>query len=244
MWAMFVVAFAGIAAAIASKSNRRALPGGTVANYSNNVKAWEPAVQAIASLAGVPWRFAMEWLRAESGGNPCAFGLATQFGPDGKLPREIGLFQLYNPNDFQKLGVDPAAMRAYCVPGTQRLSRKLTPEEVQYQIEAGIGLIKLCQAEADKTMAAVGVDWHHGADYWAMVKLYHALPVILRPGLANVAKRLGRPPINWMEFRKTYEDIVPAAKFNPKLKKQNREWRALNNAQETGAYGDDGGGIA
>jgi hypothetical protein len=57
--------------------------------------------------------FAMKWGEIESGGNPCAVGNPGQIEPSNGQPAEIGLGQLYNPDNFRTLHRDPAAFRAY-----------------------------------------------------------------------------------------------------------------------------------
>ena len=56
--------------------------------------------------------FAKAWGDMESGWNPCSVGNPGQLGPDGQ-PAEIGLGQLYNPDDFRAFGQTPANYRAY-----------------------------------------------------------------------------------------------------------------------------------
>lgn len=78
--------------------------------WSSTVANLIPSVSPRTPLA-----FAMKWLEIESGGNPCAVGDPGQLGPDGN-PAEIGLGQLYNPDDFVAFGAKAADFRAYCNP--------------------------------------------------------------------------------------------------------------------------------
>lgn len=57
--------------------------------------------------------FARKWLEIESGGNPTAVGDPGQLGEGSSEPAEIGLGQLYNPDDFRHFGISPQAFRAY-----------------------------------------------------------------------------------------------------------------------------------
>lgn len=57
--------------------------------------------------------FAMKWGAIESDWNPCAVGNPGQIESGSGQPAEIGLGQLYNPDDFHAFHQDPAAFRAY-----------------------------------------------------------------------------------------------------------------------------------
>lgn len=226
---------------------------------------WRNYVKIAATVAGVPWEVAYAWIGIESEGNECAVGEPTATGPDG-YPREIGLVQLYNPDDFRRLGAAPSEMCAYCVrpdagprllrdsdggyrDGTernpQRPSRKMTPAEIGRHVGLAMAFIRDKQSDADHYLTMHNVRWPtHGADYWRMVKLVHALPTIVKTGLGQVVAKLGRPPNSWWEFRTTYETINPRARYNPKVKKQDGYWRALANAEWTGGNFVDHEGVA
>lgn len=215
---------------------------------SPQVAQWDPIVIAKAILAGVPFPFARAYLAAESGGNPCAVGELTATGPDGS-PKEIGLFQVYNPDDFKALGVKPSELVAYCVrpaPGQknpQKLARPMTAAEMERHVDVGIANILRQKSFADHYLAAAGYTWHPDTpDYWSAVKLVHALPVEENPGFSQVAHHLGRAPISWREFRTTYELIQPRARFNAAKaqahpeQEQDGYFRALDNAEWTGMH--------
>ena len=198
------------------------------------IKKWEPITIAIAVPAKIPWQYAQAWIAIESSGNPCAIGEKNKYGPDGN-PKEMGLFQLYNPDDLKSLKATGDELRAYCIPGTQKLSRVMTSVEIRRHVELGIGLILKCKRRADQFLTANKVNWSpSGRDYWRFVKLYHALPAIVSPGLSDVCKALGYPPRTWSEFRAAYEKLNPRARFNPNVEKQDGYYRALDNAQWTG----------
>ncbi len=183
--------------------------GGTV-EYPNggyHTKVWEPLAQALAIPAGLPWQLVVRWVDLESGGNPCAVGKSATNGPKG-LPREVGLGQLYNPDDFAKLNYNPSEFRAYCVPGTQRCSRPLTPAEMSQQVRAVVDLANRCRRDAERDMTQNGVAWR-GRDLWALTKLQHGLPGLSRSGLPAVVKSLGRPPTSFQEFHATLSMLSP-----------------------------------
>ena len=235
LWLVGLGAFA-VLMTLAGKARGESLNVSNINTKTSSVVKWSPAVQAIATLENIPWQFAMAWLAVESGGNVCAYGVPSAKGPDGQ-PQELGLFQLYNPDDLKRFGATGAELRAYCVPGTQKQSRELTPEELGRHIKLGIQLIKYSAAQSGRYMAESGISWPtSGKDYWRAVKLWHALPVIVKSGFASVTKKLGHPPRTWSEFRKTYETINPRARFVPGKDKQDGYYRALDNAEKTGEF--------
>ena len=73
--------------------------------------SWSPLVTSLVAGGPIDPRFAMAWLTMESGGNPAAIGSPAQLGPDG-FPREVGLGQLYNPDDFARQGLTTTPFRA------------------------------------------------------------------------------------------------------------------------------------
>ncbi len=164
---------------------------------------WEPVIAVYATAARVPIEFAVQWEGEESGGNPCAIGKPGAKGPDGN-PREMGIAQLYNPDDLRDFGVTGDELRAYCVPGTQTVSRPLTEAEVQQQASLLVRKISKSRSEASHYMTLAGARWpSDGVDFWRLVKLVHGLPGLVH-GLVTVAHHLGRAP-SWSEFRRVIE---------------------------------------
>jgi hypothetical protein len=162
--------------------------------------------------------FVVAWMSFESGGNPCAIGVLGQTSADGSnnLPRELGLGQLYNPDDCRTAGIDPSTLRAYSsgyagnpslVRGTaeyaadrkraESVARALTSEEEEDQVRYTLlWKIQQCATKAD----SIGVSWAT-SDWWKLVKAPHALPGILNQGMPAVISQLGRAPVDWAEFR-------------------------------------------
>lgn len=260
--AVFPVAWSPIPMAAAPQQPPRPVSA-TMTKIQINENAWQilqwqPAVSAEMILHGIPAAFGMAWLAVESGGNPCAVGESTATGPDGN-PREVGLFQIYNPDDFKAIGGTAAEICAYCarpLPGARQHKTDdggyrdgtlanpqrqtislLSPQQVGRQAELGRKLIELKRRYADHYLAASGIKWSvDGPDYWAAVKAPHAYPPIINTGLAQVARHLGRAPLSWREFRATYEAIEPRARFNPAVTQQSPYFRGLENAEWTGFH--------
>lgn len=176
---------------------------------------WLPYVQPLAAAAGIPTAYAQKWNEVESVGQPCAVGWPfASF--DGVHPLESGIAQLYGPDDYKALGIDPAAFRAYCAPqymatykdanGKQRQAlafsqnhtRALTPAEMNAQAKALIDKIVISAHLADQLLAG---RWDRNSfDYWAFVKLRgHGIPA-LAGCIPIVADYRGHFP-SWAEFR-------------------------------------------
>ena len=157
--------------------------------------------------------FSMKWLEIESDGTPCAIGRLDQTAADGSnpYPREMGIGQGYNPDDFRAQGVDPAAFRAYCQPPSemqqllqeysaahargdtatmhqvmvkaQTRTRELTSDEVDSQVRHTLtNKISAGVAKADEVVARYGLQGWGGVDQWKLAKCDHALPRILNDG--------------------------------------------------------------
>lgn len=176
---------------------------------------WEPIVRTLLSTAPysrLDFRAVMAWGDMESGWNACAIGEPgdTYQGQ----PREIGLGQLYNPDDFNRIKlVTPAKLRAYCIPGTQRRSRKLTADEMIEQVRYTIlDPMTWGVAKANEAVHAYGLSAWSVPDFYKLVKAPHALPGIIGSGLPAVVKKLGRAPQSWNEFRQTLGMDDPEAR--------------------------------
>jgi hypothetical protein len=189
-----------------------------------DVESWRGLVTKLAG--DIPVAFVQAWNTKESGGNPCAFGSANAKGPDGN-PLEMGLGQLYNPDDFDALGIDAGSWRTYCEAGTQNVTRDLTADECTSQVKGLIGLINRCRTAARK----FNPGWSEtSADFWRLVKLNHALPGLLQ-GMTAVTKQLGRAPNDWAEFRAT---VVTVTLDTETMKYSSEFDKELDNAETTG----------
>lgn len=215
------------------------------------IARWHPLVYGSAVVWGPRMhadykqltQFAMAWLGIESGGNECAVGNKYTVVPPGNAPREIGLWQIYNPDDFKKLGIDPLELVSYCVrpaagqPNPQKLAHPTTDAQKARHVDIGMQVIADKRAYADHYLGASGVRWPNDSpDHWRMVKAVHALPVLANTAIAQVTKRLGRAPSSWHEYRSTYEAINHRARYVPGKPRgeQDGYWRALENAEWTG----------
>lgn len=195
------------------------------------MKQWAPLVASRAAFAGFAPEFIMRWIEVESGGNPCAVGKIGVNGPDGN-PREMGLGQIYNPDDLKTLGATGAELRAYCVPGTQKLSRPLTATEMDRQVALTIALAVKCRTAAKADYRAVGGDWSvlTARDQGKFTKLRHGLPVLSKAGHATARAHYGRPATSWSEF----VSAVSHASIKSTGDDSDRA-RILANAEKTGA---------
>lgn len=175
-----------------------------------SVSAWIPILGPRARAAHIPEPFAYAWIGEESGGNPCAIGRADQHGPDGNY-REMGIAQLYNPDDFTRFGIKPSDFRAYCSTDPnhpQDVTRELTDAEAAQQADGTIKKIQQVASEASHYLALAGCHWDpSGVDFWRMAKLVHGLPGLMH-GVVTVAHALGHPPTSWKEFRTAIENGV------------------------------------
>lgn len=241
MWVLFFAIGGLIALASRSAGSGSALSWGGKADVTNlgyTTIVWSPLIVALAVPEGIPYKYGMAWVNAESEGNPCVIGERDSFGPDGN-PREFGIAQVYNPDYYKFLGrgngiKNGNSRRAYCR-YPQTVTRMLTPEEMTEQVQDLVDVIKYCRDNADHMMALTNTSFPEPRDYWRFVKLYHALPSIVH-ALPQVVAKLGRAPTTWTEFRNTFCQVQPAAYHNPKVDRHHQSvyWRALQNAEDTG----------
>lgn len=219
------------------------------------LREWGALLAPGCAAGGIQLPYALRWIDLESGGNPCTVGYPAARGPDG-MPRELGIAQLYNPDDLDVLSpaLTGSEMRAYCVPGdqheivfrgrvirgfSQAMSRPMLPEEMRRQALSAIQLIGRCMVSASRDLAGVGATWSRtGRDYWALVKLQHGLPAISHQGLPAVTRQLGRPPRGWSEFRTSLADI----RLEPDVEKKYRDDfpKILDNAARCAAVISEG----
>lgn len=232
MWLVLGLAFATLAAlTVKGHAMSAKMTSGPINIHQAPVTMWTPAVLPLAIKYGIPADFASAWMAVESAGRACAYGDAGAKGPDGN-PKELGLFQIYNPDDLKLLNATGNELRAYCVPGTQKQSRDLTIEEIVRHVDLGMQLIKHCLNQAVAELVRNGIGWPaDGRDIWRACKLYHALPSIVHNGFTAATKHLGYAPVSWFEFRKAYVATNPSA-----AKVGSLYWRALENAERTGDF--------
>lgn len=222
---------------------------------------WHPYLAPLLATAAEPPAFAAKWLTIESDFQPCAVGnvFASFVWPkDGKrYPLEAGLAQLYGPDDYSLLGVEPSAFRAYAAPDylatwidakgmthsgiahSQVCVRALTPDEMHVQAKSVVDKITTARHAADRLLSSVGAVWSPtSADYWAFVKLQHALPGLAK-AIGYVRADLGRAPMSWVEFSAT---VLSRAVLDQIKAHDPNTWNHsagfandLHNAWETGA---------
>jgi len=213
------------------------------------LEQWRAYLAPGAAAHGIQLPYGLKWIDMESGGNPCAIGYPAAKGPDGN-PKEMGIAQLYNPDDLQRFGATGAELRAYCVPGdqhdvvykgktikgfSQALARPLTAAEMQRQADLAVDLMSssMIAATHDLTSIQASSAWSPSTrNYWALVKLQHGLPALSREGLPRVAAFLKRPPSSFKEFRTLIEN--GSVKLDDETEKEYRAdyARVFDNAEE------------
>lgn len=188
---------------------------------------WSIVLAPKALASGIPIQYLVSGITEESGGNPCAIGRPDQYGPDGQ-PREVGIWQFYNPDDLNYLKVSGASLRAYCNPKkvkytlhdangkpysvdgpSQEVARGLTSEEIIQQADMTIAKVSRDRQYAQIALANAGATWpqtgEHAIDFWRAVKLVHGLPGILTSGMPAFKAKTGHAPASWREWRHAIE---------------------------------------
>ena len=170
---------------------------------SYNTALWEPFLVSLLPR-GMPLQFAKNWIEIESGGNPCAIGVPGSLGTDGH-PKEQGIAQLYNPDDFNAHGIPSGSLRKYCSGKGQACTRPLTSEEMAAQVKGLIALIRSSVNYVANVLATNGAThlpgWSpSGEGFWRLVKTVHGLPGITN-GMKYVTAKLKRAPTGWEEFK-------------------------------------------
>jgi hypothetical protein len=242
--AALIAALAGLLMGKGSKKSSDNLKSSTgkVGNMTAayDVNTWAPLVHVLAAQQHPPYQdgYCLKWIAEESGGNPCAIGEKVN-GPDG-YPQETGIGQLYT--EYQSvLKFNNSEIRSYCVPGfSQQVSRALTAEEMTRQVQLLMDLIKYCKSNSDHYLSVSGANWSPTLqDYWKMVKLWHALPGLVK-ALPMVASKLGRPPNGWAEYKSVmlksgpnYGQMIAGA-TPQQIKVANRALKSFANAEACG----------
>jgi hypothetical protein len=205
-------------------------------------QTWQPLIEVLADqhIPQLDVPYLMEWITLESDGNPCAIGDPVN-GEGSNFPQEMGIMQVYNPDYISILGFDPAELRAYCGANfSQSVTRILTQDEMMYQGNLLIKLVDYCVTESNQYMMQASIAWGiNTQDYWKAVKLWHALPGLVK-GFPFVTQKLGRPPVDWKECIATLNTFGPnygGQVDNPtdaQVRAYNRAWTAFNNANSCG----------
>jgi len=196
----------------------RSTPATEDAVFSSSTEMWRPLVSA--QSGGIPVNFLLAWIQIESCGNPCSWTSSS----------EAGIFQLMPPDNIAQGGTSVAAIHPVppCVSGAQNTAyyTSLSSDQQYEQVRSGIQFVNYCRTQAHQALSNAGQDWGEDApDFWMMVKLWHALPGIIAPGLASAASTLGYPPNNWSDFLQG-----SAAQYST----------PIANAQWTGSFGIGG----
>jgi len=199
-----------------------------------SVEQWRSFIVDQAGQANQYVEFHAAWIAVESGGNPAAVGSIHATAPDG-YAREIGLYQLYNPDEVTLAGVTSADLRAGCAAptGTQQLIRPLTDDEKVTHIRAGVSYIAKRIITCDGYLASAVSDWND-RDRMRLVKLIHTLTGLPRAAVQFTRDRLGRGPTDWAELRATVESQDLSAYGGKNLQAYGPFTREFNNAEKVG----------
>ena len=218
---MWGLAFAAVLLLAIGKANANSLgtKGGqqVIDTKGYSTSSWIPYLSPLCQANSIPLSFMTFSIEEESNGNPCAIGAPGALGPDGN-PRELGIFQLYNPDDLQLLKVTGDQMRAFCVPGKiqvknragvlidthrQDVARLLTDDEMKQQASLAIGKVKQARNEAGRYILAASAKWSQ-IDTWRVVKLVHGLPGLVK-AIVTFTNQIGHAPSSWSEYRNAIE---------------------------------------
>lgn len=152
-----------------------------MANFPPIVERWRPYFAR--ELPDWPGDFVLAWIEMESGGKPNA---------QSRLD-ERGLSQI-SPDARVTIGMSSADW-AYLL--TPESSSSFDPNR---NVALAALSMRYIRKQADRWRAKYGINWS-GHDYWASVKLYHGLPVILRDGWgAYVTAHGGSAPPTWADM--------------------------------------------
>ena len=183
------------------------------------VEQWRPLLEKYAG--GIPIEFLLAWISRESAGTPCSY---TKY-------RESGIFQLMPPDNTDHGGTTEAALTVACDPdalarcragagGCNTLPvRALTSDEADEQVRSGVQYVNWARGVVHMAMPSLD---ESDPDFWRMVKMVHVLP--------GRVLQFGPGSSSWADFRARAASSTPA------------NW--LDNAEQVGAYGVGGGGIA
>lgn len=194
------------------------------------VESWRGLVTEMAN--GIPVEFLLNWIRVESGGNPCSVGIKG---------KEAGIAQTYHPDD-DKYGATFSQLRAACDGDTSKLARPLTDAERRLQVIVLVNYVTAAANTVRAQLLGAGATWVDAGplsrDFWRMVKLRHALPAIPAYCLKAYRSAVGKPPPDWQTWRRWFESLSASevVKINSVLQNwssSEQRARLLNNAEKT-----------
>lgn len=148
-----------------------ASPTGQPTSKMYTVEYWRPLLERFTAEGevgeGIPVEACLAWIKEESGGNPADLG----------APYEVGIFQL-DLEDGPAWGGTLDTLHGNFTDSatSKRVVRPLTTAEEELQVRSGLQYLQHARNRAHGLLAAKNIDWGEGRDFWAYVKLYHALP--------------------------------------------------------------------
>lgn len=197
-----------------------------MATFTRSVEVWRSLVEDLAGE--LPTEFLLKYIEVESGGNPCALGIANV---------EAGLFQTYHPDD-DRYGLTFTECRTGC--SGAKLVRSLSDAEKRARVAAGIAMVRAHLARARKQVEASELPWTEDtSDFWSLVKIQHGLPAVPSAFLPAFVRAIGRAPDSWDEWRAWVESLSAdeVGAINSAVKRFYGDplTRVFNNAEKTGA---------
>jgi hypothetical protein len=163
--------------------------------FAFNIEKWRKWLDGAQLFDADPFPtdLQLKWMEMESAGNACGVGKVE----NGHV-FEAGLAQTYfeTPTTV-KYGVTSAQLRAKCS-GTS-MPTDLTDDDRRMHARVAVATFKETRAKARAKLSATGVRWSETSfDFWAFVKLHHALPALY--AFLGPAKAAGAAS-SWATFR-------------------------------------------
>jgi hypothetical protein len=188
------------------------------AQYPPLVERWRPYIRRLAPE--IPEGFALVWIARESGGRPSS---------RSKLD-ERGLAQVH-PGEATAIGLTPEEW------GGLALGEGAPGYSAELHARAAVALMRRCVVYAGAKMRAAGVTWPSSSpDAWAMTKLVHTLPAMLR-GLGDYVRANHAPPPSWGAWAEWMQEHWAWPGYSPARIKQ----LLANAAAPARAVGELGG---
>lgn len=169
-------------------------------SFSRQVERWRPTVQAMKLAAMAPEEptsVALAWIQVESNGDNTG-GYKSGVSPIG----ERGMGQIHPDEAKERLGLSPEEF-------------KRVSSDPAYSILQTIRLAKSYSGTIYALFRTLGINWPINSwDYWAAVKLYHALPTVAKELFTKVTEKFGAPH-DWSDFYQKSIELISSGSVGP-----------------------------